>query len=252
MECNEIQSVIDGYYDGELDLFKSLEIEQHIKSCEKCSAILNNYKIIHNSLRDNSFYYTVPSELKDRLMPGKRKTENKKFFGIDRILNWRNTSFALIILLLISLILLINPGRNSGGRELIAQLVNSHLRSLVNDNLTDVLSSDKHTVKPWFNGKINFSPPVYDLRSKGFPLAGGRIDYINNKQAAVLVYNYNKHIINLYISVNDIAANSDHEIFSRSGYNIIHWIKNGMDYWVISDLNLDELKIFNEEFVKTL
>lgn len=252
MECSKIQSFIDGYFDSELDLTKSLEIEEHIKNCENCSAILNNYKMLHNAFRDKSFYYNAPPSLKNKIASESDKQTNKPIFKTKSIFNWRNTSFALTALLIISVILIINLNNNSISGDISDQIVNSHLRSLASGSLTDVLSTDKHTVKPWFNGKINFSPPVSDLSSKGFPLIGGRIDYLNLKPAAVLVYRYNKHIINLYIFLNDKSINVNREISSHSGYNIIHWVKDGMDYRAISDLNIEKLKIFNEEFVKTL
>jgi anti-sigma factor RsiW len=248
----EIQKILDGYYDGELDLIKSLDIEQHLKSCRDCTAILNNYKILHNTMHDKSFYYLAPAELKSQIIPILPKKEIKPVYGINNILNWRNASFVLAILLIISFFLPLNLRENSGDEELTTQVVNSHLRSLVGGSLTDVLSSDNHTVKPWFNGKLNFSPPVFDLAGRGFPLTGGRIDYINNRQAAVLVYHYNKHIINLYISQNNNLSHSNPEIYSRSGYNIIHWMKNGMEYWAVSDVNPEQLKKFNEEFERNL
>ncbi|HSD63368.1 MAG TPA: zf-HC2 domain-containing protein [Ignavibacteriaceae bacterium] len=252
MECSKIQSFIDGYYDSELDLTKSLEIEEHLKSCENCSAVINNYKILHNAFSDNSFYYNAPLSLKNKIVSELDRQTNKPIFKIKSIFNWRNTSFALTALLIISVILIINLYNNPISGDISEQIVNSHLRSLASGNPTDVLSTDKHTVKPWFNGKINFSPPVNDLTSQGFSLIGGRIDYLNLKPAAVLVYRYNKHIINLYISLSDNSIIENREISSRSGYNIIHWVKDGMDYSAISDLNIEKLKIFNEEFLKAL
>lgn len=251
MECSEILSVIDGYYDGELDLMKSLEIEEHLKHCENCSTIINNYKILHNTFRNESFYYNAPISLKNKIISRSDEVSNKPIIKRNSIFSWRNASFALAAILIITVILTLNPKNNSIGEDISDQIVNSHLRSLVSGNLTDVLSSDKHTVKPWFNGKINFSPPVSDLSSQGFPLIGGRLDFVNKTPSAVLVYHYNKHIINLYILLNDKSINSNREILSHSGYNIIHWNNKGMDYWAISDLNIEELKIFNELFVKT-
>ncbi len=251
MDCGEIQSILDGYFDGELELTKSIEVGEHLKSCGDCSVIFNNYKILHNAFRDKSFYYNAPTKLKNKIIPALKKKTSKSIYGINQVFNWRNASFALTILLIISVILILTQKNISSTENLTYQVLNSHLRSLASNNLTDVLSSDKHTVKPWFNGKINFSPPVNDLSSKGFPLIGGRIDYLNNKPAAVLVYHYNKHIINLYISLNE-KNNSNEEISSHSGYNIIHWVRGGMDYWAISDVNIEELKIFNQEFVKNL
>lgn len=247
MGCNYIQSLIDGYFDGELDLVKSLEIEQHIKECKNCSILYHNHNTLHKTLKSESFYFYTPQSLEDKVKLALNKPQKKSAYWMNIILNWRNATVGFAILAIISFSLLIVQKKNSGNEQLLEQIVNSHLRSLISNNLTDVSSSDKHTVKPWFDGKIDFSPPVVDLYENGFPLNGGRLDYIENRPVAVLVYHHKKHIINLFISLSDKEKNTQEKIFNRKGYNLIHWEEQGINFWAISDLSLNELKEFTKK-----
>jgi anti-sigma factor RsiW len=112
------------------------------------------------------------------------------------------------------------------------------------NHLTDVASTDQHTVKPWFNGKLNFSPPVVDPATEGFPLIGGRLDYVGDDPAAALVYQRRKHYINLFISPANRTATTKEELFTRHGYNLLHWLQAGMEYWAVSDVNKSDLQQF--------
>jgi anti-sigma factor RsiW len=124
------------------------------------------------------------------------------------------------------------------------EIISGHVRSLMADHLTDVASSDQHTVKPWFNGKLDFSPPVKDLSDHGFPLVGGRLDYLENRPVAALVYRHRKHFINLFIWPSAHGSDIGKKTLASDGYNLIHWEESGMVYWAVSDLNIGELQEF--------
>jgi anti-sigma factor RsiW len=131
---------------------------------------------------------------------------------------------------------------------IVDQVVANHVRSLLAAQLVDVVSSDQHTVKPWFDGKIDFAPEVRDLSTDGFPLVGGRLDYLDGKTVAALVYQRNKHPINLFITPALTSRNASPTVVTRRGYNILAWTNKGMKYWVVSDLNQAELRQFTGLF----
>jgi anti-sigma factor RsiW len=148
----------------------------------------------------------------------------------------------------VAIVLLLNlaPGLSRPATEALVtqEVIASHVRSLMVNHLTDVASSDQHTVKPWFAGKLDFSPQVKDFADQGFPLVGGRLDYVGNRSVAALVYQHGKHAINVFIWPSPGTPDAAETMTTQNGYNVIHWSKSGMTYWVVSDLNDRELRIF--------
>ena len=246
MSCQTAQEFIHAYIDGELDLARGLEVEQHMKECQGCATAYRNQTALRSAFKDSALYHSAPSGLEKRIRSALRR-EVKSEVG-RRAFNWRWLPIgALAFLLLLALFIWqAVPGLRSSGDELLAQeMVSNHVRSLqLESHRTDVISSDQHTVKPWFDGKLDFAPPVKDFSSQGFPLIGGRLEYLNNRAVAALVYQRQKHYINLYIWPAEQSSATSEVATKRQGYNLLHWTNSGMTYWAISDLNGVELHEF--------
>ena len=248
MNCQETQRWLPGYVDGELDLVEAIEIEQHLQTCARCSQAYKNQQSLRAAIRGSALYATAPATLQKRIHASVREASTPT--PAPRVWRWPwlgvAAAFACVAILAWGL------GRAwvapAADDRLAAEVLAGHVRSLMADHLADVSSSDRHTVKPWFNGKLDFSPTVVDLASQGFPLTGGRLDYLDGRPVAALVYQRQRHIINLFIwpapQTSDEAAATE----TRQGYNLIHWTKAGMTYWAVSDLNVDEL----QEFVRLI
>jgi len=248
MNCNETKEIIHGYLDGEVDPVRSIAVEQHLKDCAACAAAHRELQSLRTAIGQGSLYFNAPKGLEKRVRSAVRqasKAEGRKEGGRQRWnWNWRAILAPLAATALLLLIALPILTRHSADDQLTREIVGAHVRSLMADNLhlTDVASSDQHTVKPWFTGKLNFSPPVSDLASQGFPLLGGRLDYIEEHPVAALVYQRRKHFINLFIWPE--KSGSSRELRTPQGYNVIHSHHEGMTYWAISDMNSGELREF--------
>jgi anti-sigma factor RsiW len=250
VSCQETQDLIHGYVDGELDLVRSIEIERHIEGCELCSRARRTQQDLKRALQAVPLRFIAPHDLRRRIRSSLRKAGDaapaRHFFLWLPTWRWAGAVAALVLVAVMSWNLA-RVSRPPSGDELVAQeVIDSHVRSLMANHLEDVPSSDQHTVKPWFNGKLDFSPPVEDLAKEGFPLVGGRLDYLENRPVAALVYQRRKHFINLFIwpSTHD----SGQRAVMRQGYNLLHWTQSGMVFWAASDLNYSEL----QEFVKLI
>jgi anti-sigma factor RsiW len=238
--------LIHAYVDGELDLARSLEVGQHMQECQACASAYHNQTALRSAFKDSSLYHSAPPGLEKRIRSSLRR-EAKSEVG-HRWFGWRWLPVgAMALILLLGLVIWrTGPGLRPSGDEFLAQeMVSNHVRSLqLESHRTDVISSDQHTVKPWFDGKLDFAPPVKDFSSQGFPLLGGRLEYLNNRAVAALIYQRQKHYINLYIWPAEQSNATGEAGTKRQGYNLLHWTNSGMTYWAISDLNGVELHEF--------
>src|SRR5437868_6154552 len=243
MNCQESEIQLQAYFDSELDLTRSLEHEEHRRACAEYSRPFAALRLLQQSHRTNSLRFQPPAGLEKRVRSAlRRESDSRTPTFRARWLIPALTAAALVIVFASYLLT-----RTPADDLVSSEIVSSHVRSLMtSSHLIDVPSEDPHTVKPWFDSKLDFSPPVKDLTAQGFTLIGGRLDYIANRPVAVLIYQRRKHVINLFVWP---AANGDTKpaVQVRQGYNLSHWTRSGMTYWAVSDLNLAELQQLAEE-----
>ena len=237
MNCAEIRPLFHAYVDNELDVVRSLEVEQHLKDCADCAAARRSVLALRTTLQQNDLAYRAPAALRQRVRQIARGPAREKASASGVSAWWRwlavgATGFALLLLVL-------RPAGISEGDSLMNEAVSGHVRSLMVGHLTDVASTDQHTVKPWFNGKLDFAPNVQDFAADGFPLIGGRLDYLGNRVVGALVYRHNKHVINVFVWPDATAVATTTE--SLRGYFVINCSANGLRYCLVSDLNGKEL-----------
>lgn len=239
MNHDEIGELLHAYADGELDLINAREIEQHLRTCEECRGAEEQIRALRRALTSDSPSYRAPAHLRRKIRAAVRSEAKEKIFS-----PWfafaAGAACAVIVIALVSF----QTTHVSRENAIVDQVIANHVRSLLATHLVDIASSDQHTVKPWFDGKIDFAPDVHDFATSGFPLVGGRLDYLYGKTVVALVYQRNKHPINVFIM--PAARNSDRSpaLSTHRGYNIFHWTRGGMEYWAISDLNEAELRQF--------
>ena len=251
MNCEKVLLLLNGYVDGELDLVTSLEIEEHLRECASCSAQHQSLVALHTATADKALYHLAPAGLEKRIRGSLKKANPKPPFWEGISWRWLAPAAALVILLLLLAGTLGRSLMISNQQTLLTQEVQvAHVRSLMANHLVDVASTDQHTVKPWFNGKLDFSPPVTDLAPQGFPLVGGRLEYLDGRQVAALVYQRNKHYINLFIwPSQDKEAGPQRSDYN--GYHLFHWTQSGMTFWAVSDVNPKDLVSFIQAYRKS-
>jgi anti-sigma factor RsiW len=243
MNCEAAQTLADAYIDGELDPAGRLEIERHLEECALCSEGYREHQALKRAVGAGELRFKAPAELQQRIRFALRREAQTETGPRTVPRRWFTAAASLAIAALALLFLL--PWSRGKSDDLVArEVLAGHIRSLMADHLADVPSSDQHTVKPWFDGKLDFSPPVKDLAAEGFPLVGGRLDYIDNRPAAALVYQRRKHFINVFIWPSASGAESGTKTSERNGYELFHWTRDGMTYWAVSDLEQSELRKF--------
>jgi anti-sigma factor RsiW len=235
MSCQLVERDLDAYLDRELDAEASATVREHVSTCVACRRQLAQRATVAK-LVGGAPYYSAPDRLCARVL-----AQSSRSATVRRVVTW---AAAAVLVLSVGAGMMSWRPASSRGDAIADEVVNSHVRSLMANHLFDVQSTDLHTVKPWFLGKLDFSPPVVDLTSHGFPLVGGRLDYVSGRPVAALVYQRQKHTINVFVSpqANELASRD--VVMTVRGFNLRHWIHNGMSFWVVSDLNGAELGQF--------
>jgi anti-sigma factor RsiW len=244
MNCKETQEIIHGYLDAELDVVHNLAVEQHLQECAVCARSFQGLESLRKAMTIRSLYFEAPKGLEKGLRSAVRQANKADSLRWSWSWNWPRVLAPLAAAAVVLLIAMPLVMRTSTEDRLPQEIVSSHVRSLMASHLTDVASTDQHTVKPWFNGKLPFSPTVTDLATQGFPLIGGRLDYVENHPVAALVYQHRKHFINLFIWPSTRVSGTAEESREQQGYNTIHWSQGGMEFWAVSDMNQGDLGDF--------
>ena len=273
MNCQEIADLMDGYLDGELDALTSQKIEQHLRDCPKCEQAYEVETAMAHAISQAAPYYKAPLELRERiqvslreaigaptsrgaagagLLPVRRPEAVRRGVFFDMPWNWLALAAAIVLAAIVASSFLPRVRQPGADQFLATQLIASHVRSLMASHLTDVASSDQHTVKPWLDVKLDFAAPVVDLSGDGFPLVGGRLDYLDNHSAAALVYQRRKHFINLFIWPTTPADSKEQKMVEREGYHLVHWIDGDFTYWAVSDVGVGDLQSFQRLFEKQI
>jgi anti-sigma factor RsiW len=248
MLCDEVLERLSAFQDDELDPLGSREIQQHLDACPSCTEALVRMRELGERLRAEASYYRAPDSLRARVSGAAWSDASRARVRGRRIgvTSWGwLAAAAAVVVVAGGALFATSLQRQAGFDSLEREVVSSHIRSLMASHLMDVASTDQHTVKPWFNGKLDFSPPVSDLSASGYPLIGGRLDYLRGRPVAALIYQHRKHLINMFVWPDEGAVDAESPPRVQQGYHVIHSIHGGMTYWIVSDLNLEDLSAFS-------
>jgi mycothiol system anti-sigma-R factor len=243
MSC-ELSSVsLHGYLDGELDAIRAAEFERHLETCPECLAELEAQESLRASLEQAQLRERAPASLRKSVLQSLPKAPAR--FRVAQNPTWPWLAVAASLLLMVTVVgwrvLRTRTGPDTSS-ELSAEIIDAHLRALQPGHLVDVVSTDQHTVKPWFNGKVDFAVPVRDFSDEGFPLQGGRLDVIHGRTVAALVYGRRKHEVNVF-AWPETAPGEARSSGSSRGYQWICFRKGGMEIWMVSDLAAPDLEV---------
>jgi anti-sigma factor RsiW len=260
---------MDAYLDGELDPIASQKIERHLRECPKCEQAYEAHTALAHVVSGGAPYYKASTELRERVQSSLReaigartlrsatreehllvpptRVERRSVFAEMRW-EWLALAAAIVVAAIVGSSLLPRLRAPNADQFLATQLIASHVRSLMANHLMDVASSDQHTVKPWLDAKLDFAAPVVDLSGEGFPLIGGRLDYLDNHSAAALVYQRRKHFINLFVWPTTPGDSKGQTMVEREGYHLLHWNDGDFTYWAVSDVNVGDLQNFKQLF----
>jgi anti-sigma factor RsiW len=244
LNCELAQAVVHGYFDGELDAVRSGEFERHLEKCAECQAALEDIESLRTVFQQSNLYEHASPDLRERIRKqlaqasGARRVTavySRRRFLVPTFGVLAGAAAALAVVFFLA-------QSHTQSARITAELIDAHVRSLQPGHLTDVQSTDQHTVKPWFDGKLDFVPPVSDYSEQEFPLVGGRLDVVDGHNVAALVYARRKHLINFFVWPYRKKEESFVTSGSRQGYNWMTWQSGDMQFCLISDIALSDLR----------
>jgi anti-sigma factor RsiW len=253
MTCDETEILLHALIDGELDAGHARDVESHVAGCPRCAAALADYRKMSEMVAGANLRYTAPLGLRKRVeasLPQATQPEFRPAPSRRSLLRGFAMGSAVSALAATGLIAIVL--RNDDAQRIESEVVSAHLRSLQAGHLIDVVSTDQHTVKPWFNGKLDVSPPVVDLTAQGFTLVGGRLDYLDARAIGAVVYRRRQHIINLFVAQTANTERKPATMETMQGFNVRRWREQGMNFWAVSDIGPDELTEFGAKFEAAL
>ncbi|MCU6498256.1 anti-sigma factor [Rugamonas sp. A1-17] len=252
MESKHSQEKLSAYLDAELSAADRAQVEAHLSGCGECAEALAQLEALRGRVAAEAQRHAAPEYLKHRIHAALRaepagtpaprtppRTSSRAWPWA-----WINLGLAGAMTAAFAVTLTLYLGQPSADERIEQELVASHFRSLMPDHLADVASTDQHTVKPWFAGKLDYSPPVYDLAAQGYALIGGRLDYLQQRPVAALAYRHRLHIVNLYIWPDASGHASTPQAGMRQGFHLLRWTQDGMRYSAVSDINPQDLAQF--------
>ena len=245
MTCAETQILLHALLDGELDAGHARDVEGHLRECARCAGEFRVHRSMQEAIASAGLRFDAPLSLRRRIekaLPAPPQRSANRRAVLKGFVMGTALSTAIAASVVVGVI------RSDEQERVLGDVVSAHVRSLQGEHLTDVQTTDQHTVKPWFNGKLDLAPPVVDLTAQGFTLIGGRLDYLDGRAVASIVYRRRKHVINLFVAPAPDSLGQRTKLVSSQGYNICRWSAHGLDYFAVSDINADELREFVEKF----
>ena len=251
MNCAECEILLHALLDNELDAGHARDVEAHVATCAACAEKLKAFRTMREVMAAADLKPAAPASLRSRIeaalpAPSAQIIAPRRFFQPSRRTFFGGFAVGSALSAAVAASLVLTVFRNDQNQQVADEVVSAHIRSLQAGHLIDVETSDQHTVKPWFNGRVDVAPPVIDLTAQGFTLLGGRLDYIDGEPVASVVYQRRKHVINLFVAQRLGAQHAGAISETIQGYNVRQWSEAGLDFWAVSDLAGDEL----DEFVQ--
>lgn len=244
MDCTEARELLHGYLDHELDAAHAMQVARHLESCEPCGAAHALDLQLRSMVRNNAPRYPAPAHLRAKILAtiggSRHETRLRGWLAAE----WLRLGASFAVAALLTWGITYHFVVPSQAEMLMGEVVAAHVRGVLTGRLTDVASSDRHTVKPWLSARLDFSPPVADFSDEGFPLIGGRLDYLDGRPIAVLLYQYRNHVISVFVWPNGSGGQVETSQESRKGYNMTRWAWAGFRYHVVSDLAGEQLDRF--------